>query len=322
MSALRPIALVINPAATRSGRALRAEAVRRLSPLGLEWALTTRARGDAGRIAAAAAAEGAVVVVTLGGDGTAADVAGALAGGQVAVAPLPGGNANVFARALGWPASPSDALPVLVEALAAGRVREVGLGALAIDGTRHVFAINAGLGIDAATVEWIEARPRAKRRLRQAGFALGVAVAAARAGRAPRLRVEATGIDPVEAVAVLVACGTPYTYLGRRPLDLVPGAGFDGRLAWIALTRMRPHELAGLMLRAARGRELPLGGPALVGGSAGDGIVVWSDRPAPVQADGEPLGHHREARITPGPRLLVIDPRHAATLKSRPLRPT
>ena len=303
-----PIALVVNPVATKTSRALRAEVTRALAPHGLEWSLVTAGPGDAGRLAARAAAEGAVVIVTLGGDGTVADVAGVLAGGPVALAPLPGGNANVFARAIGWPSAPSRATPLLAAAIERGAVRDAALGLLEIDGRPRVFAINCGVGLDAATVEWIEARPRTKRRLRQAGFAVGAAVAAVRARGVARLTLEVDGEARGEAVAVLVACGTPYTYLGSRPLDLVPGAAFDGRLAWVALLRARPHEIGGLLLRAARGRDLPVSGPALSGGSAESGLVVRSTDPAPVQADGEALGRHREVRISSGPVLRVVDP--------------
>lgn len=322
MTGPAPIALIVNPAATRAGRDLRAELADALAPLGLEWALVTRGPGDAGRLASEAAAQGAATVVALGGDGTAAEVAGALAGGQVAMVPVPGGNANVFARALGWPSSPRAAIAAVGPALRSGRVREAHLGELAVDGARRVFAVNAGMGIDAATVEWIEARPRTKHRLRQAGFAAGVAVAVARTGRTPRLHVTGEGIEPCDAVAVMAACGTPYTYLGRRPLDLVPGAAFDGSLAWVAITRVRPAELGRLAGRAVRGRALPLDGPALRGGASVSGITVVSDRPAPVQADGEPLGHHRSMRVSPGPRLRTIDPRPGAPLKSGSPAPT
>ncbi|HSJ74460.1 MAG TPA: diacylglycerol kinase family protein [Miltoncostaeaceae bacterium] len=312
MTALRPLALVVNPAATRSGRGVRAEVARALAPLGLEWSLVTSGPGDAARLAREAADEGAAVVVSLGGDGVAGEVAGALAGGPVAMAPLPGGNANVFSRALGWPNSAHAALPMLAAALAAGRLREAGLGLLRIGGPgggERVFAVNAGVGLDAATVEWIEARPRTKRRLRQAGFILGAAIAAGRAGRAPHLRATADGGEAVLARAVLAACGTPYTYLGRRPLDLVPGAAFDGRLAWVGLTRIHPAQLARLGLRAARGRDLPIGSGALAGGTIVRELVIESDVAAPLQADGEPLGRHREVRVGPGPVLRAIEPR-------------
>lgn len=322
MNGLGPVALVINPVATRAGRGQRAEITRVLSTLGLEWSLTTAGPGDAARLARQAAAEGARVVVTLGGDGTAAEAAGALADGPVVMVPIPGGNANVFSRALGWPPGVARALPVLAAALARGTIREATLGRLTLDGHDRVFAINAGVGIDAATVEWIEARPRTKRRLRHVGFALGAAAATLRAGREPHVWMTADGGAALEAAAVLVACGSPYTYFGARPLDLVPGAAFDGRLAWVALTRARPSELGGLLMRAMRGRALPLGGPAMRGGAVAVELVVHAERPAAVQADGEVLGRHRYLRIAPGPTLRVLDPRGAAGLKSAVAGPT
>jgi diacylglycerol kinase family enzyme len=308
------VGLIVNPVATRAGAAARAAVVRALTPAGLERVLVTRGAGDAARLARELADDGVDAVVTLGGDGTAADVAGALAGGPVALAPLPGGNANVFARALGWPARLEPALAALTGALAAGRRRDAALGRITADGTERVFAINAGVGLDAATVEWIEARPRTKRRLRQAGFVLGAA-AAALGPRAP-LWVSADDDAPERVVALLAACGSPYTYLGRRPLDLVPGAAFDGRVAWVGLTRARPGEIARIAARAARGRDLPLGGPAMRGGDVGRVLRVRGEGPAPVQADGEPLGRHEEVTIAPGPVLVAVDP--VAPLKSGP----
>lgn len=313
MSGLAPVALIVNPAATKAGRTARAEVTRALGPLGLQWSLLTSGPGDAAELARRVAAEGAAAVVSLGGDGVAGEVAGALAGGPVAMAPLPGGNANVFARALGWPNGVRRALPVLAGALGEGRVRDAALGALRLEGgggepAERVFAVNAGIGLDAATVEWIEARPRTKRRLRQAGFVLGAAIAAGRSGRAPHLRARADDGEEVLARAVLAACGTPYTYLGRRPLDLVPGAAFDGRLAWVGLTRLHPGELARLGLRAARGADLPIGEGTLAGGAVARALTVLSDVPAPVQADGEPLGRHRAVRVAPGPVLRAIEP--------------
>ena len=323
MSPLGPIALVINPVATKAGAARRADVTRVLSPLGLEWSLATTGPGDAARLARQAADEGAAVVVTLGGDGTAAEAAGALADGPVALAPMPGGNANVFARALGWPANPARALPVLAAALRRGVVREAVLGRVAMDGAEpRVFAINAGVGIDAATVEWIEARPRTKRRLRRAGFALGAVAATLRAGREPHLWTSADGAPAFEAAAVLAACGSPYTYLGPRPLDLVPGAAFEGPLAWVALARVRPGEVGALLMRALAGRELPLDGPTLRGGAVSVDLVVRCERPAPVQADGEVLGRHHELRISRGPTLRALDPRGASPLKNTPGAPT
>jgi diacylglycerol kinase family enzyme len=310
MSAVGPVALVMNPVAMRTSSRLRAEALRALAPHGLEWTLVTRGPGDAGRLAAQAASEGARVVVTVGGDGTVGEAAGALAGGPVAMLPLPGGNANVFARAIGWPNDPHRALATAGRALEAGALRDARLGLVRAGGRDRVFVINAGMGLDAATVEWIETRPRLKRRLRWLGFALGAAVVTTGAARhAPRLAASVDDGSPVDVLASLVACGTPYTFSGPRPLDLVPGASFDGALAWLGLTRARPHELMHLMALAAVGRPLPVGRGPLVGGPVPRSLVVRADRPAAVQADGEVLGHHELFEVGPGPVLSLVDPR-------------
>ena len=89
----------------------------------------------------------------------------------------------------------------------------------------------------------------------------------------------------------------------------MPGASFDGTLAWLGLTRARLHELARLAALAAAGRPLPVGRGPLVGGTVPRALVVRADRPASVQADGEPLGHHELFEVGPGPVLRIVDPR-------------
>ncbi|MGD9696676.1 MAG: diacylglycerol kinase family protein [Thermoleophilia bacterium] len=311
MSAIGPVALITNPAAATTTARLRELAVRTLGPAGLAWAIDTTGPGDAAELARRAAAEGAAMVVTLGGDGIAHEAAGALGGGAVGLVPLPGGNANVLARALGWPNSTERALPLLSRALAAGRGRRIVLGRLVAGETERLFAINAGVGLDADTVEWIEARPRVKRRLRQAGFAIGAARAAARLRRAPPLRLEGAAAAPLDVTTVLAACGRPYTYLGPRPLDLVPDADFDGPLAYTALVRMRMPELARLLGEAALGRPLPRDPAVILAGRVERELVVTAGEPVAVQADGEALGRHLRVRLSRGPLLETLDPRSA-----------
>src|SRR4249920_1313321 len=74
----------------------------------LEVAETYR-RGHATRLARAAAREGMDAVVVLAGDGTLNEAADGLAGSQTALAPLPGGSTNVFARAIGVADDPVEA---------------------------------------------------------------------------------------------------------------------------------------------------------------------------------------------------------------------
>ena len=158
--------------------------------------------------------------------------------------------------------------------------------------------------------------------MRHVSFALAAALAAGRAGRGPRLHISADGGEPMDAVTALVACGSPYTYLGPRPLDLVPGAGVEGHLAWVVLTRVRAIELGGLMARALAGHSPAVGRQPLDGGTLETEMMVWADRAVPVQADGEPLGRHTEVRISPGAVLVTVDPRGGAPLKSAGREPT
>jgi diacylglycerol kinase (ATP) len=84
-------------------------------------------------------------VFTLGGDGTAIEVIGALAHVGPPVGILPGGTANVVARTLGTPARVSKA----VSALLKGHEARIDLGVVQ---TGHRFAIGMGVGLDATMI--------------------------------------------------------------------------------------------------------------------------------------------------------------------------
>src|SRR6476620_10303900 len=96
--------LVVNPKATTTSERSRDVLVRALrSEVDITVAYTRR-RGHAAALARDAAAEGVEVVVTLGGDGTVNEAvnglmdAGMKAGDRPALAVVPGGSTNVFAR--------------------------------------------------------------------------------------------------------------------------------------------------------------------------------------------------------------------------------
>jgi YegS/Rv2252/BmrU family lipid kinase len=110
-------------------------------------------------------------VFTLGGDGTAMEVAGALASSHIPVGVLAGGTGNLLARALGIPRNVKKAVPLLLE----GSIRQLDLG---IVHGRH-FAVAAGVGIDAAMVA--ETPRWMKRRLGVLAYTLIAAKAALRA---------------------------------------------------------------------------------------------------------------------------------------------
>ena len=67
---------------------------------------------------------------------------------------MPGGGANVFARALGIPRDPVEATGALLAALRERRRRSIGLGQV----DQRWFTFNAGLGWDAAVVTAVDRR--------------------------------------------------------------------------------------------------------------------------------------------------------------------
>lgn len=149
--------LIANPKATSTSRRVRDLLVRTFSA-GLDLELAeTGYRGHATALAEQAAVDGYDVVVACGGDGTVNEaVNGLLAGGPSpdlpALAVLPCGSANVFARALGLPNDPIRATSRVLDALRHDRQRTVGLG----QADERYFTFSAGVGLDAEVVHAVE----------------------------------------------------------------------------------------------------------------------------------------------------------------------
>lgn len=276
--------LVVNPAARRAGRdeaAARAAFAR--AAVGCDVARTERP-GHAAELAAACVALGVPgapdAVFPLGGDGTAMEVVGALAGTGVPVGVLPGGTGNLVARTLGIPRDPARAAELLV----AGRTARVDLGLVRADGgpARH-FAFAAGVGIDA---RMIERTPAAwKRRAGVAAYVFAAA-GAVLAGERFAVRVTADGSAWAgEAAAVMVV--NFGAVLGDL-LHFGPGiAADDGRLDLCVFAPRSAADAARALLRLARRDFRP--DPALVY-LPGRAFTVAADPPRAAQADGELIG--------------------------------
>ena len=151
---IRRALLIANPAARR-GRALASRAKTAIEATGAvcDLAFTERA-GPAGEIAKERGSQ-YDAVFTVGGDGTAMEAAGALAGTGVPLGVVPGGTGNLLARAIRIPFNVRRAVPRLVQ----GDMVEIDLGRFS---TGQRFAIAAGAGIDASMVAetpfWLKRR--------------------------------------------------------------------------------------------------------------------------------------------------------------------
>ena len=119
----------------------------------------TNRRGHATRFAHDAARRGVDVVVGFGGDGTLNEVATGIAGTDTALGVLPGGSTNVFARTIGMPNDPVEAVELLAGGIDAADFRPIGLGKV----NGRFFCFHTGIGFDAAVVERVERRASLKR---------------------------------------------------------------------------------------------------------------------------------------------------------------
>jgi diacylglycerol kinase family enzyme len=257
----------------------------------------TQYRGHAGELAAASAAQGYQLVVTFSGDGTVNEVVNGLmrAPGQPdkrpALAPIPGGGGNVFARTLGLPADAGGAVQHILAAVAAGTRRKIGLG-LADD---RYFTFSSGLGIDAEVIADMD---RQRARGRRASVAAYLRTIVRRYylvdRRRPALTLRTPGEPPVSRLYMgVVTNSSPWTYLGSHPVR-VAHADFSSGLDLFALRRMRTlSSLAALgQMMQTGNNDLP-SGRDIVSAAALTELAFEAERPMAFHIDGEYLGERQ-----------------------------
>lgn len=304
--------LVVNPVATTTSRRTREVLVSALErDLKLEVVETAR-RGHAAQLAREARLDGLDVVVILGGDGTVNEVVnGLLAEGPhddvPALAVVPGGGTNVFARALGLPRDPIEATGALLAALREGRRRSIGLGAA---GDRW-FTFNAGMGWDADVVARVDRRRQERRTQRATTTGDYVRAAAVQFfggtdRRHPALTVLRPGAEPLGGVHLAIVANTaPWTFWGERPLLTSPQASFERGLDLYAVTRL------GIVSTLREVRHLVRGHPSerarhIHREHDRSELTLRASRPMAAQVDGESLGERDELVLRSVPHALRV----------------
>ncbi|MPZ64476.1 MAG: diacylglycerol kinase family lipid kinase [Pseudonocardiaceae bacterium] len=302
--------LVVNPyatATTPAGCDVLAHAL--ASELKLD-VVATSYRGHAMRAAQQAGEDGYELVVAHGGDGTVNEVINGILNTDVggpALGVVPGGSANVFARALGLARDPVEATHRLLTALDTGRRRRIGLGRIDAESGARWFGFNAGLGWDAdvvARVEWHRERGREASPARYVRSALRAHLHMMCS--APRLTIELPGGRIERGLRSVVVTNTdPWTYLGRRPVHSNPGSSFDTGLGLFALRSMAPVTVVrhiGQMLR----RHADPAGRNLVRVDDVDSVRIHCDRHVGLQIDGDHQGHHSVVQFSSVPHALSV----------------
>lgn len=140
----RPHVLIVNPSSGggRGGKLLPA-VERELDHARLSHRTVVTRDLEHGVSTALAAADAGEVPVVMSGDGLIGQVGGALARGDSPMGVIPGGRGNDFARVVGIPSEPSEAVAVL----AAGNERRIDVGE--VNGERFLCIASMGFDSDA-----------------------------------------------------------------------------------------------------------------------------------------------------------------------------
>ncbi|WP_134322537.1 diacylglycerol/lipid kinase family protein [Cumulibacter soli] len=300
--------LVTNPKATATSPRVRDVIINALSAhTQLEVAHTDH-RGHAIELGARATDQRYDLVIALGGDGTVNELVNGLltrgAGPHVpALAAVPGGSANVFARTLGTSNDPIEATGQLLEALAAGRERHISLGQM--EGRWFVFT--AGIGFDAAVVHGVELRRGDGRKASPNLYArTAVRDFFASTRRRTRLTVStAHGVVADDAFLCVATNTTPWTYYKKRPVQLTPEASYDSGLDLFALGKVGPIAIGRLLWQVTRAEPNPHGRRATLLHDLA-GLQITAQAPVPVQVDGDYAGDFERVRLDSVPNALRV----------------
>ena len=285
------VALVVNPYASSVTPKKQRRVEETLATGHDLTVLTTTCRDHATTLAAEAAAAGNDVVVVLGGDGTLNEAANGMFGTDAAMAPLPGGSTNVFARTIGVSNHLAKAVAQLEASLAAGSTRRMPLGV--VNGRRFLF--HAGLGFDAAVVAQVERHPALKHRLGQAAFVYATLTTLARHFDLGRSHFTLhVGDTTVLGAYSIVMNSNPYTYMGRIPLNLTSDATPGRGLVAVTVRTMHLPAVIG-MLTSAMGSGKRLRTNRQVDHRPDlKSFTVTGLGPFAYQVDGDFLGHTEE----------------------------
>lgn len=201
---------------------------------------TTQGPGHATELAAAAAADGAEVVISAGGDGTLHEVAQGLIHTPCILAPLPAGTTNCLTRDLGMPKSDGGDPNWLIEssrALLAGRVQAMDVGSCS---NGKQWLLWAGVGIESRIVEHVEPRSALLKRFGVAGYVAKAAVPFLTfAGLPVRVAVDGHAIEG-HFVSITVCNSRVFAggLLNLNPRGVLDDGQFE---TWIMAGRFAPR---------------------------------------------------------------------------------
>jgi diacylglycerol kinase (ATP) len=246
-------------------------------------------------------------VLSSGGDGTAMQIAGALAGTGIPLGLLPGGTGNVLAGKLRLPRQPVAAAHTILK----HQPITIDLGTVERADGVHYFAVCCGAGFDATLMQRTDTA--SKRRWRRAAYVRAALTSLPGVASAP-VRVTVDGAETVLDAAMVLVCNCadlmpPFL---RVHADIRPD---DGVLDVAVLRATGAWQSITAFIELLFG-----GGPSQVWRGRGRTIRVTMDNGAmPAQLDGELIGTTPlEAKALPGALRVLVDPHDLPRNLARP----
>lgn len=307
MSARPHVLAIVNPAAghgrgARHVRTIAAEFERAGTILEVT---VSPGPGEAARLAAGAVDEGYRTILSVGGDGTANEVANGIVGSPATLALYPIGSGNDLARSLGYPRGRRLHLARWLASEAVARDIDVG----EVNG--RVFLSAAGVGIDGHVAERVHASARVVGE--RSAYLIGSLVSIATYRPQPmELRID--GETHLGRFLAIVASNGVYFGRGMKPaprarlddgwLDVTIAGeiGLFGSVAALARLYFGKHE-NGTTIVTRRGRD----------------IEIELERELPMQVDGEVARVDRlRIGVRPTALRVLAAPDRAAPPPARP----
>ena len=285
---------IANPAAGRGKVQSSLPSIREaLARRGITTFCQTTTAGEEAILAQRAIAAGCTTIVAVGGDGTCTQIANAIVASQssCALAVLPVGTGNDFAKTMGVSHYSADQIADLV---AAGRESRIDVGV--IDG-RH-FLNSCGFGFDASVLDASNHVKRLK------GDAVYIYSALKQLFTYQGLDVSADTLGPRDAERLLMVTVSNGKFLGGA-FNIAPHASvIDGALDVCFIRNSGVLARLRLFAGALRGAHLSL--PSVTAGNVKEMTLTFAQAPA-MELDGElRVARSRIVHLQCLPRALAV----------------
>jgi diacylglycerol kinase (ATP) len=296
------IAVVANPSSGRGkGARLIPQVDAELTALGIEHTMiVSRAADEPERLAREAASGGATVVAALGGDGQVGAVANGILGSGAALAVIPAGTGNDFARHLGL--NRKDPLAA-ARLLADPSIRKIDVVRITTpEGERHYVNVG-GAGFDSEVNEHANGVKRLNGTAKYI-YSTFVQLAKFKPGR---FMVRVDGEDH-PFTGMMLAVGNATSYGGG--MLVTPDAKSDDGLLDICVIRELPRrQFVMTFPKVFKGRHVQHPAVTMLRGTE---VEISADRPFMVYADGERVGSLPATFVLIPRALPVVVPRAEA----------